>query len=135
MANKTAILFHFLHHTNAKQCPKRLCFTDTRLVRNDYLPMDLVQLGKNISAKRRLLKLSQEDLSFELNISVPALSRIEQGKSDISFNRLLQIAEILKVPVSALVQEDTTTDFRQLSADIAQIKADVAEIKNAAIWT
>ena len=95
--------------------------------------MDLVQLGKNISAKRRLLKLSQEDLSFELNISVTALSRIEQGKSDISFNRLLQIAQILKVPVSSLVQEDTTTDFRQLSADIAQIKADIAEIKTVIV--
>ena len=49
--------------------------------------------------------------------------------------RHLQISQILKVPVSSLVQEDTTTDFRQLSADIAQIKADVAEIKNAAICT
>ena len=95
--------------------------------------MDLGQLGKNISAKRRLLKLSQEDLSFELNISVTALSRIEQGKSDISFNRLLQIAQILKVPVSALVQDDTSADFSKLSADIAQIKADVAEIKTMVV--
>ena len=97
--------------------------------------MDLQQLGKNISTLRRQLKLTQEDVAFELDISVPALSRIEQGKSDISFNRLLQIAQILKVPVSSLVQEDTTTDFRQLSADIAQIKTDIAEIKNAAICT
>ncbi|MBR5434275.1 MAG: helix-turn-helix transcriptional regulator [Bacteroidales bacterium] len=95
--------------------------------------MDLVQLGKNISAKRRLLKLSQEDLSFEMNISVTALSRIEQGKSDISFNRLLQIAQILKVPVSALVQDDTSADFSKLSSDIAQIKADVAVIKEVVV--
>ena len=95
--------------------------------------MDLQQLGKNISALRRQLKLTQEDVAFELDISVPALSRIEQGKSDISFNRLLQIAQILKVPVSALVQDDTSADFSKLSADIAQIKADVAEIKNVVV--
>lgn len=97
--------------------------------------MDLIQLGKNISAFRRAQHLTQEDVAFELNITNVSYSRIERGITDVSFNRLLQIAQILKVPVSSLVQEDTTTDFRQLSADIAQIKADVAEIKNAAICT
>ena len=92
--------------------------------------MDLQHLGKNISTLRRQLKLTQEDVAFELDISVPALSRIEQGKSDISFNRLLQIAEILKVPVSALVDDGNSADLRSLAADIAVIKADVAEIKN-----
>lgn len=95
--------------------------------------MDLQQLGKNISTLRRQLKLTQEDVAFELDISVPALSRIEQGKSDISFNRLLQIAEILKVPVSALVDDGNSTDLRSLAADIAAIKADVAEIKNVVV--
>lgn len=50
MANKTAVLFHFLHHTNAKQCPKKLCFTDKRFVRNDYLPV--LQLGRQELGKR-----------------------------------------------------------------------------------
>lgn len=95
--------------------------------------MDLKQLGKNIAIARHALRLTQEDVAFELDITNTSYSRIEQGKSDISFNRLLQIAQILKVPVSALVQEDTTTDFRQLSADIAQIKADVAVIKEVVV--
>lgn len=95
--------------------------------------MDLKQLGKNIAIARHALRLTQEDVAFELDITNTSYSRIEQGKSDISFNRLLQIAQILKVPVSSLVQEDTTTDFRQLSADIAQIKADIAEIKTVVV--
>lgn len=95
--------------------------------------MDLQQLGKNISTLRRQLKLTQEDVAFELDISVPALSRIEQGKSDISFNRLLQIAEILKVPVSTLVDDGNSADLRSLAADIAAIKADVAEIKTVVV--
>ena len=95
--------------------------------------MDLKQLGKNIAIARHALRLTQEDIAFELDITNTSYSRIEQGKSDISFNRLLQIAQILKVPVSSLVQEDTTTDFSKLSADIAQIKADVAEIKTVVV--
>ncbi len=91
------------------------------------------QLGKNIAIARHALRLTQEDVAFELDITNTSYSRIEQGKSDISFNRLLQIAEILKVPVFALVQDDTSADFRQLSADIAHIKADIAEIKNVVV--
>ena len=95
--------------------------------------MNLKQLGKNISSIRRSLNMTQEDVSFELNISNTSYSRIEQGKSDISFNRLLQIAEILKVPVSALVDDGNSADLRSLAADIAAIKADVAEIKTVVV--
>ena len=95
--------------------------------------MDLVQLGKNISAFRRAQHLTQEDVAFELNITNVSYSRIERGITDVSFNRLLQIAEILKVPVSALVDDGNSTDLRSLAADIAAIKADVAEIKTVVV--
>ena len=95
--------------------------------------MDLVQLGKNISAFRRAQHLTQEDVAFELNITNVSYSRIERGITDVSFNRLLQIAEILKVPVSVLVDDGNSTDLRSLAADIAAIKADVAEIKTVVV--
>ena len=95
--------------------------------------MDLIQLGKNLSALRRAQHLTQEDVAFELNITNVSYSRIERGITDVSFNRLLQISQILKVPVSALVQDDTSADFSKLSSDIAQIKADVAVIKEVVV--
>lgn len=95
--------------------------------------MDLKQLGKNIAIARHALRLTQEDVAFELDITNTSYSRIEQGKSDISFNRLLQIAEILKVPVSTLVDDGNSADLRTLAADIAAIKADVAEIKTVVV--
>ena len=58
--------------------------------------MDLIQLGKNISALRRAQHLTQEDVAFELNITNVSYSRIERGITDVSFNRLLQIAQILE---------------------------------------
>lgn len=95
--------------------------------------MDLGQLGRNIAKYRKALNMTQEDVSFELNISNTSYSRIESGKSDISFNRLLQIAQILKVPVSSLVQDSNTVEFTELASDIAQIKADVMLIKQSVV--
>lgn len=95
--------------------------------------MDLGQLGRNIAKYRKALNMTQEDVSFELNISNTSYSRIESGKSDISFNRLLQIAQILKVPVSLLVQDSNTVELTALASDIAQIKADVMLIKQSVV--
>ena len=95
--------------------------------------MDLGQLGRNIAKCRKALNMTQEDVSFELNISNTSYSRIESGKSDISFNRLLQIAQILKVPVSLLVQDSNTMELTALASDIAQIKADVMLIKQSVV--
>ena len=77
--------------------------------------------------------LSIPDSATELNISNTSYSRIESGKSDISFNRLLQIAQILKVPVSLLVQDSNTMELTALASDIAQIKADVMLIKQSVV--
>lgn len=95
--------------------------------------MDLIQLGKNIAAARHALHLTQEDIAFELDITNTSYSRIESGKSDISFNRLLQIAQILKVPVSSLVQDNNCVELSKLANDIAQIKTDVMLIKQSVV--
>lgn len=95
--------------------------------------MDLIQLGKNISTLRRAKHLTQEDVAFELNITNVSYSRIERGITDISFNRLLQIAQILKVPVSSLVQDNNCVELSKLANDIAQIKTDVMLIKQSVV--
>jgi len=92
--------------------------------------MDLIQLGKNISTIRRAKKLTQEDIAFELDISINAYSRIERGETNVSFNRLLQIADFLKVPIAEFIQEKESPDeLRQIAADISQIKKDIRLIQ------
>lgn len=41
--------------------------------------------------------LSQENIAFELGISQKALSKIENGESSLSYDKLLKIAKILEV--------------------------------------
>ena len=49
MANKTAVLFNLLHHTNAKQCFTRHCFTDKRFVRNGYFTRFIMVMPNSYS--------------------------------------------------------------------------------------
>jgi transcriptional regulator with XRE-family HTH domain len=93
--------------------------------------MDLVKLGKNISAKRRLLGLKQEDVAFDIDISITSYAKIERGETNIPFMRLLQIADYLKVEVAELVREEGNAAccFESLASDIRQIKSDIQQIK------
>ncbi|MDR1344034.1 MAG: helix-turn-helix domain-containing protein [Tannerellaceae bacterium] len=88
--------------------------------------MDLVKLGKNISAKRRLLGLKQEDVAFDIDISVTSYAKIERGETNIPFMRLVQIADYLKVEVSELVKEDSLAYcLESLASDVRKIKEEL----------
>ncbi|MDR0613760.1 MAG: helix-turn-helix domain-containing protein [Dysgonamonadaceae bacterium] len=88
--------------------------------------MDLVKLGKNISAKRRLMGLKQEDVAFDIDISVTSYAKIERGETNIPFMRLVQIADYLKVEITELVREDNRTySLENIACDIRQIKEEL----------
>ncbi|MDR0733337.1 MAG: helix-turn-helix domain-containing protein [Dysgonamonadaceae bacterium] len=92
--------------------------------------MDLVTLGKNISAKRRLLGLKQEDVAFDIDISITSYAKIERGETNIPFMRLVQIADYLKVEVAELVSDNgNVCRLDNLASDIREIKSDIREIK------
>ncbi len=56
-----------------------------------------MQLADKIKFMRQLKNLSQEDIAQLLEMSVQGYAKIEQGKTDISFSRLKQIAQVLEV--------------------------------------
>ncbi|MDR1499449.1 MAG: helix-turn-helix domain-containing protein [Tannerellaceae bacterium] len=88
--------------------------------------MDLVKLGKNISAKRRLLGLKQEDVAYDIDISITSYAKIERGETNIPFMRLVQIADYLRVEVAELVTEDGRTyRLDNLASDILKIKEEL----------
>ena len=93
--------------------------------------MDLRTLGINIARIRRLRNITQENTAFDLDISKTSYSKIERGETNISFLRLVQIAEYFKVDVSELVKGSTDVDLQELATNIAQMKADIHSIKMA----
>ncbi len=57
--------------------------------------------------ERLRLNLSQQNMADELGITVAAYSNLERGVTEISINRLLKIAELLKVPISVFLSVET----------------------------
>ena len=57
-------------------------------------------LRKNLKKYRNENGYTQEQLSFEAEISADYISEIERGKKTPSLKRLFKIADVLKVPVN-----------------------------------
>lgn len=77
--------------------------------------------GKNIKYYRYKLGYSQEKLSEILNMNTSYLSQIETGNHNITFDRIIEIAEALKIEPQLLFENkknnnnipDRITDFKR----------------------
>ncbi len=68
------------------------------------LYMDINSLtGVRIKEVRNELGIKAEALADELNIAKGTLSKIENGKVNITLVQLQAIAEVLKVPINSLI--------------------------------
>lgn len=63
----------------------------------------MYKLANYIRCLRIQKGLNQENMAYDLGISVTAYSKIERGLTNISFSRLKQIAECLDVTMTSLV--------------------------------
>ena len=66
-------------------------------------------IARNIKQIRELKSFTQEYMAQELGISQSAYGKIEQGLTILKIDRLQQIADILEVDISTLL--NTTTIF------------------------
>ena len=58
---------------------------------------ELKAIGKRISAKRKQLYLTQEQIAEKMDVSVQMVSNLERGKKAIKIENLIKISEILDV--------------------------------------
>ena len=80
-------------------------------------------VGRNIRTIRHQRGWSQEDVANRLGISIPALSKIETGVTDINLSRLEQIANIYDLNVVNLLALDAEDAEPQTSSlTVAQKK-------------
>ncbi|MCK9156851.1 MAG: helix-turn-helix domain-containing protein [Paludibacteraceae bacterium] len=91
--------------------------------------MDLKQLGNNIFKIRRSLNLTQESVALDLNISSTAYAKIERGETNVSFLRLVQIADCFNVDLEDLIKTDKDVQMHDIASDILQIKNEIHSIK------
>lgn len=80
-------------------------------------------VGRNISDRRKILGLTQEEVADRLQITAAALSRIESGRTAPKFSRLRDIAEALGCATSDLFQEDTVKPENTLAGVAEMMKA------------
>jgi len=74
-----------------------------------------MNVGKRIKALRRQKKLTLNELSRKVGISISFLSDIENGRSNPSLERLKDIAEALDTSVSFLMGEDNPMQKDKIS--------------------
>ena len=64
-----------------------------------------VIVGKNIRACRTHAGLTLEQLAEKADLSWPYLSEIERGRENISLDKLVRLAQALKVRLTRLVED------------------------------
>jgi len=70
-----------------------------KYIRNDRI---IKKLGKKIRTLRKAQKISQSQLSFESNVRINQIGRIERGEINTSISTIIAIAEALDVELKDL---------------------------------
>lgn len=80
-------------------------------------------IGANIKQLRLAQAKGQTEVANALKISVAALSKIENGQTDINISRLAQIAKYFEVSVSSIISNEVTTSVSQnVVEEITELK-------------
>lgn len=65
-----------------------------------------MKIGHKIRTLRELKGFSQEFMSEKLNLSVNSYGRLERGETQLTLNRLEEIAEVLEMGIAELLSFD-----------------------------
>lgn len=90
-------------------------------------------VGSNIRVLRHQRGWSQEDVATRLSISIPALSKIETGITDVNLSRLEQIANIFEISVVQLLGlslSESEKQYSTMNATLKKLNDREAEIAN-----
>ena len=67
--------------------------------------MDYKELGRRIKEERIKKKMSQQDLSYEIDYSIPHISHVENGSTKMSVDFLVKAANALHVSTDILLRD------------------------------
>lgn len=95
-------------------------------------------IGDHIKQSRVALGLSQADAAKKLNISTPALCKIETGQTDLNISRLLQISKTFKVSVMQLISgqsviSDSSEELVALKKELIEKEEEINKLRKKVI--
>ena len=73
-----------------------------------------IHLGKKLRMRRLSLGLTQTKVALALNVTFQQIQKYEKGTNGVSSNRLMQLSQFLKVPITYFYEE--YKEFKDIEA-------------------
>ena len=89
--------------------------------------MDFCSIGQRIKHARIKKDLTQEQLAEMINVSRHHISLIETGAKGISLETLVNISNMLQVPISELLSDNLTVTEKDYATAISRALLDCTE--------
>lgn len=71
----------------------------------EYENYDVKKIGANIRKHRTAHQIKQEYLGKKVNLSKSEISRIENGRRNAGFGKIVEIAKVIGIPMIELFSE------------------------------
>ena len=91
---------------------------------NDNRMDDLKNIGMRIRKVRLKKKMSQADLAEKAQLSLPQISDIENGKSNMMLTTFISITEALQVSADSILRTDIPEVNYMYSAEFSDLLSD-----------
>tara|TARA_B100000214_G_C23414912_1_gene377769 strand:+ start:91 stop:459 length:369 start_codon:yes stop_codon:yes gene_type:complete len=82
-----------------------------------------IHLGKKLRIRRLSLGLTQTKVAQAINVTFQQIQKYEKGTNGVSSNRLMQLAQFLKVPIIYFFED--FRDFKDLSSNNETLNEDL----------
>ena len=93
----------------------------------------LKEIGERIRLVRLSRHMSQAQLAAMLDVSVPYISHIEQGKQAMSIVTLQAICNALEISADWVLRNNSPVSKQMVDEDIAQLLADCTMAERSAL--
>lgn len=84
------------------------------------MSVDYAAIGKRIKEIRKLKRVTQEQLSEKINVTVGYVSQCERGISHMNLEKLSEVADVLECDLSFLVSGTSTKSPEYLNTELLE---------------
>ena len=91
-----------------------------------------IKIGRRLKLRRQILRLTQEQLASELELSPQQIHKYEKGQCGLSSSRMVQIAHALEIPVSWFFDgiDDCDSLPESINSEVSDLIAAFSRITN-----